>query len=163
MDRLSPGRLLLPTGDRPVDEQLADTMTAALHAAPYLDAMGFDSYHDPVWPDSEPPPKAFKDFRYVVVARMMTYFFRRKKENVTPISAYRLRPKLRRYMEHSKTLKHIAHPQATYGELTLAAIICGFRVEINNTLGCRADHPYSPIIYLGGFVAGYEYRGANTK
>jgi hypothetical protein len=163
MDRLSPGVLILPDGGYPVDEQLAKTMRAALRAAPYLDAMGFDSYHEPVWPDDEQPPKAFKTFRYLVVVRMMTYFFRRKKENAAPISAYKLRPMVRKYMENSATLRPLAHPQATYGELTLAAIISGFRVEINNKLGAEADHPYSPIIYLGGFTKGYEYRGTKTK
>jgi hypothetical protein len=101
-----------------------------------------------------------KDFRYVVVEGLLNYFFRRSKEHTRPVSAYELRAEIRRYLAVSNSLRHLQHPQATYGEITLAAVVSGFRVEIDNSEG---KNNHWPIIYLGRYFEGYEYKGMKTK
>jgi hypothetical protein len=142
------------------NEGLARLIRKTLAAMPYLDDMGFDSYHPPVWDDGLEPPKVSKDFRYVVIEGLLNYFFRRSKEHTRPVSAYELRAEIRRYLAVSNSLRHLQHPQATYGEITLAAVVSGFRVEIDNSEG---KNNHWPIIYLGRYFEGYEYKGMKTK
>jgi hypothetical protein len=158
VDRFDPGVLVLP--DREYDAELARAMKDALVTIPYLDAMGFDSYHPPVWPSDMDPPSGFKTFRYDAVSRTLLYLFRRRRDKTQPVSAFDLRRSMRRYVAASKTLQSTLHPYATYGEITLAALIIGLRVDINTVVG--SGHRYSPIIHIGGHVKGYEYRGKNT-